>query len=51
LFPLASVRKFYALELPSDRLGLILAVAAAGSVVLIATWLLRPKPSAQPPGG
>jgi cation-transporting P-type ATPase E len=47
LFPLASVRKFYALELPSDRIGLILAVAAAGSVVLIATWMMRPKPGAQ----
>jgi cation-transporting P-type ATPase E len=51
LFPLASVRKFYALELPSDRIGLILAVAAAGSVVLIATWLLSPKPGAQTPSG
>jgi cation-transporting ATPase E len=51
LFPLASVRKFYALELPSDHIGLILAVAAAGSVVLIATWLLSPKPGAQATSG
>jgi len=51
LFPLASVRKFYALELPSDSIGIILAIAAAGSAVLIATWLLRPKPGAQTAGG
>jgi cation-transporting ATPase E len=51
LFPLASVRKFYALELPSDSIGVILAIAAAGSAVLIATWLLRPKAAAQTAGG
>ena len=41
LFPVASVRRFYALELPAGVLGLVLLIAAGGAAVLllVGSWL------------
>jgi cation-transporting ATPase E len=38
LFPLASVRKFYALELPTEVLGTTLLIGFAGVALLVMTW-------------
>jgi hypothetical protein len=37
LFPFAPVRKFYALELPTDGLGATLLIGVAGIAVLVVT--------------
>ena len=43
LFPIAYVRKFYALELPSDVLGTVILVGILGVVAMIITWIVLRK--------
>jgi cation-transporting ATPase E len=40
LFPIAYVRKFYALELPSAVLGAVVLVGVVGMAVMVITWVI-----------
>jgi cation-transporting ATPase E len=43
LFPLESVRKFYALELPTKDLGLTLLIGFAGIALMITAWIFSQR--------
>jgi cation-transporting ATPase E len=43
LFPLESVRKFYALELPTKDLGLTLLIGFAGIALMITAWIVSQR--------
>jgi hypothetical protein len=43
LFPLATVRKFYALQLPTKVLGLTLLIGLAGMALMITAWIVSQR--------
>jgi hypothetical protein len=43
LFPLESVRKFYALEIPTKDLGLTLLIGFAGIALMITAWIVSQR--------
>jgi hypothetical protein len=50
LFPVATIRRFYELELPHSQLTATLLIAAAGVLALIAFWVLSHRTSDAAPG-
>jgi len=51
LFPIEPVRRFAALELPSETLGLTVVIGLAGVAALTATWLLITRLRQRPASG
>jgi hypothetical protein len=46
LFPLATIRRFYALELPHGLLAVSLACVSAGMAALTLVWIFVHRPDA-----